>query len=297
MSLTRSIAPPRLRIAPRRLRLALAALVAFALLVGGGWLWLRSSSLVGVQRVTVTGESGPDAPAIRSALISAARNMTTLDVRIGQLRAAVSSFPEVKNLRVSTQFPHGMRIQVIEQLPVAAIDAGGRRVAVAGDGTLLHDVSATSSLPLIPLSVPPGGPRLSEPSAAGAVALLAAAPYQLLSRIAQVTTESGHGLVAQVRNGPSIYFGDASRPRAKWASATAVLADSSSNGAAYIDVTDPGRPAAGAGTAAASSAGLTSPASAATAGASPTAVQTVQAGPSATTPTGGATASTASSGG
>jgi cell division protein FtsQ len=228
-----------------RLRLTLAALAAVALLLAGAWLWLRSSPLVGVQRVTVTGQSGPDAVAIRSALSSAARSMTTLDVRVGRLRAAVSSFPEVKDLRVSTQFPHGMRIRVVEQLPVAAVDVGGRRIAVAADGSLLHDVSATASLPLIPLGILPGGPRLTGPAAAGAVALLAAAPYRMLTRIAQATTVTGHGLVAQFRDGPSIYFGDATRLRAKWASVTTVLADPSSNGAAYIDVTDPGRPAAG----------------------------------------------------
>ena len=189
-------------------------------MLAGGWLWLRDSSLVAVQQVTVTGQTGPDAAAIRSALASAARSMTTLDVRIDQLRTAVSPFPEVKDLRVSTQFPHGMRIRVIEQLPVAAVEVGGRQIPVAADGTLLHDVAAASSLPLIPLAVPPGGPRLTDPAAARAVTLLAAAPYQLLSRISQVTTVAGHGLVAQVRGGPSIYFGDATDLRAKWISAS-----------------------------------------------------------------------------
>jgi cell division protein FtsQ len=246
----------RRRIAPRTLRLATIGVVGVGLLLFGAWSWFSSSSLVAVQRVAVTGQRGPDAASIRGALIAAARNMTTLDVNMGQLRTAVAPFPEVKDIRVSTQFPHGMRIRVIEQLPVAAVEVGGRRIAVAGDDTLLHDASATSSLPLIPMSIPPGGPRLTEPSATAAVALLAAAPYQLLSKIAQVTTVSGHGLVAQLRAGPSIYFGAPADLRAKWISASAVLGDSRSSGAAYIDVTDPARPAAGAGAAAAASAGL-----------------------------------------
>jgi cell division protein FtsQ len=246
------------RIAPARLRLVLAVVVVLVVVVGGGWLWLRSSSLVAVQRVTVVGQSGPDAAAIRLALTSAARSMTTLNAGVSRLRAAVASFPEVKDLRVSTQFPHGMRIQVIEQLAVGAVQVGGRRVAVASDGTLLHDITATTSLPLIPLTVPPGGPRLTDPAAANAVALLAAAPYQLLSRVSQVSTVAGHGLVAQVRGGPSIYFGDAAELRAKWDSATAVLGDSGSAGSSYIDVTDPVRPAAGAGGATATTASASS---------------------------------------
>jgi len=71
----------------------LATLLGVGVLFVGAWFWLRDSSLVAVDRVSVSGQSGPDAGPIRSALISAARNMTTLDVRIDQLRAAVYPFP------------------------------------------------------------------------------------------------------------------------------------------------------------------------------------------------------------
>ncbi len=137
-----------------------------------------------------------------------------------------------------------MRIRVIEQIPVATVTVAGRQIEVAGDGTLLHADSGAGSLPTIPLSVAPGGPRLTG-WALGAVAVLAAAPYQLLPHISQVANDPGHGLTAQVRGGPSIYFGSASRLGAKWTAATAVLADHSSIGADYIDVSDPARPAAG----------------------------------------------------
>jgi cell division protein FtsQ len=219
-------------------------------LLFGAWLWLRDSSLVAVSRVTITGATGSDAGAIRSALRSAARNMTTLDVQMAQLRTAVAPFPEVRRLRVRTAFPHRMMIAVIEERPVALVEIGNRQVPVASDGTILRAVSVTASLPTIPLSVLPVGRRLSEGRAGEAVALLAAAPYQLLPKISQVTFVTGHGLVAQLRGGPSLYFGNAGRLAAKWNAATAVLADTGSAGAAYIDVSDPGRPAAGAGTSA-----------------------------------------------
>ncbi len=242
------------RIRSRRFRLwrprLLLALIVLLAALAGAWLWLRDSSLVAVQRVSVTGQSGPDAAKIRSALIAAAKTMTTLDVQVGRLRTAVAPYPAVKDLQVSTQFPHGMRIRVIEQNPVGAVTVGGHTTAVAADGTLLHDVVAAKALPAIPLRVPPGGARLTDPSALGAVAVLAAAPYQMLAHVSQVTTSSAHGEVAQLRDGPAIYFGDTSRLRAKWASVTEVLADPGSAGAAYIDVSDPARPAAGASTAA-----------------------------------------------
>jgi cell division protein FtsQ len=231
---------------PRMLRPRIAiALLALLASAGGAWLWFRDSPLVSVQRVLVSGESGPDAAQIRSALIAAARTMTTLDVRIERLRTAVAPFPIVKEVRVSTSFPHEMRIRVIEQIPVAAVVAGGRAIAVTGDGTLLHDVAVSPALPQVPVRVPPGGSHVRDGDALSAVRLLAAAPYGLLAHVSQVTSTPAHGLVAQLRNGPSVYFGDASAVAAKWAAAVAVLADAGSAGAAYIDVSDPQRPAAG----------------------------------------------------
>ena len=62
-----------------------------------------------------------------------------------------------------------------------------------------------------------------------------------------MTTVAPHGLVAQIRGGPSVYFGDDTELSQKWIAASVVLADPGSAGAEYIDVTDPQRPAAGSG--------------------------------------------------
>jgi cell division protein FtsQ len=245
----------RALIASRRARIVAISLVGVLLLLGGGWLWFQDSSLVAVQQVTVTGESGPDAGAIRSALVSAARGMTTLDVQTRQLYSAVSAYPVVRSLQVTTQFPHGMRIHVVEELPVAVVTAAGRRVAVASDGTLLHDLARIPVLPRIVLAVPPGGPRLNEPPALEALDAATAAPRPLLSRISQISTVRGHGVVALLHDGPAVYLGAPNELRRKWAAALAVLDDPGSAGASYIDVTDPGRPAAGVGRTATSSSG------------------------------------------
>jgi cell division protein FtsQ len=241
-----------LRRLPRPGFRALAVVVALLALAGGVWVWLRNSSLVAVQRVTIVGVSGRDAHQIRAALSSAAHNMTTLDVKMSALRTAVAPYPVVKHLHVSTGFPHRMRIEVVEQVPVAMISAAGVRVAVSADGTLLHGTSLASSLPTISLPVSPGGTRVSG-STLRVVRLLAAAPYQLLPKVSQAFGGSAQGLEAQLRDGPKLYFGDDDDLAAKWAAAAAVLADSGSAGADYIDVSVPSRPAAGAGSDTASS--------------------------------------------
>ena len=75
------------RVVPRRLRSLHTLVLVLALLLVAwlGWLWYRGSSFVRVQRVTVTGLSGPDVPQIRNALSSAALEMTTLNVSIAKL--------------------------------------------------------------------------------------------------------------------------------------------------------------------------------------------------------------------
>ena len=228
-------------------RRALLVAVALVIVLGGAWMWFRDSPLVSVQQVTVSGQSGADAGQIRAALESAARTMSTLDVQLGRLRRAVAPYPVVKDIRVTTHFPHGMDIEVVENVAVGALDVGGQKIAVAPDGTLMHDVTVPGSLPTIPVSVAPVGPRVTSGAAAGAVKLLSAAPDELLAKISQVTTVAPHGLVAQVRGGPSIYFGDATELSQKWIAASEVLGDPGSAAAVYIDVTDPQRPAAGAG--------------------------------------------------
>jgi len=154
---------------------------------------------------------------------------------------------------VTTSFPHRMRIEVTEQVPVATISGGGQQVAVSADGTLLHGSTIPGSLPTIPLSVSPGGTHVTG-ATMRIVRLLAAAPYQLLSKVSQASESGTQGLVAQLRNGPKLVFGTDDQLTAKWAAAAAVLADPGSAGAEYIDVTVPSRPAAGAGSDSGSSA-------------------------------------------
>lgn len=246
-----SMASRRRRRLPRPGPRFLAAVLVLVVVAAGGWMWLRNSSLVAVRQVTIVGVSGPDAAQIRSALRSAAHGMTTLDVKASALRTAVEPYPVVKHVHAVTDFPHGMRIEVQEQVPVAVVGGGGSQLAVSADGTVLRDASLTSALPTITLGVVPGGTHVTG-AALAEVRLLAAAPYPLLAKVGQVSSDAAHGLIAELRNGPKVYFGGGDQLGAKWAAAAAVLANPSSAGADYIDVTVPSRPAAGTGSDAAS---------------------------------------------
>jgi cell division protein FtsQ len=224
---------------PRVVLVAAAALAVLAL----GWLWLRDSSLVAVNRVTITGVSGPDASRVRAVLEDAARDQTTLHVSNGELRTAVAAYPQVKDVRVTTHFPHGLDIEVIEHNPVAVIVADGRRIPVSGDGRFLRSVQP-GDVATVQMTNVPGGDKLSDRRASQAVEMLAAAPDALRSKVADVWTGS-HGLSARMRQGPLLYFGTTERLAAKWTAVARVLADPDAAGALYLDVRVPERTAGG----------------------------------------------------
>jgi cell division protein FtsQ len=229
----------------RRLRIALLAMLVVLPLLAGGWLLLRKSSFVAVEHVKVSGLNGPQARAIEAALDGAARQMSTLDVRTGALRAAVASFPVVRTVRAIPSFPHALRIEVIEQLPVAALTVDGTRTAVAADGVVLGPALLSNALPVLAgYHEALVGARVQGPNVLAAVAVLGAAPTPLRRALARVYT-GPDGLTAAFRSGLLAYFGDGARPHAKWTALARVLADPSSAGASYVDVRLPERPAAG----------------------------------------------------
>jgi cell division protein FtsQ len=225
--------------------------VALAGLAVAGYFLVRSTSLSAVRHVRVVGVSGPEASQIRGALDTVARNMSTLDVDRAAFHNAVAAYPEVKSVSASTSFPHSMTIHVVEQNPVAVAVGSGRRTVVSGDGTLLPNLRAPAGLPTITLKVAPAGSSLAGVPRKEAE-VLAAAPTRLLRRISSASFDPQHGFIATLRDGPQLYFGGSHRLAAKWNSVVAVLATPSSAGAAYIDVTDPSRPAAGRGASSAS---------------------------------------------
>ncbi|MFI4984775.1 MAG: cell division protein FtsQ/DivIB [Solirubrobacterales bacterium] len=225
--------------------MSLLALLLAAPPLAGGWLWLRHSSLVSVEHVQVSGVQGPDASAIDAALVGAARQMSTLDVHLGALRAAVAPFRVVRDVQARSSFPHGLHIRVIEQPPVAALAVGAARTAVAADGAVLGPALLSSSLPTVTAgSVPATGERVHDASLTAALTALGTAPAPFAKLLVRAFT-GPKGLTVTMTGGLIVYFGDGSRPHAKWLSLARVLSDPSSAGASYVDVRLPERPAAG----------------------------------------------------
>ena len=220
-----------------------AAVIVLAGLGVGGWLWLRDSSLVEVTAVRVTGATTSDEARIRSALESAARDMTTLHVREEILHDVVARFPSVADLKVDADFPHRLNIEVVEHRAVAALDVDGRRTPVSGGGIVLTGVMADEDLPSIRRDQLPQG-RVDDARTRALLAVAAAAPQRLLARGERLWW-GDEGLTLDLRDGPPLIFGGRDDAPAKWAAAARVLAEPSAAGATYLDLRVPGRVAAG----------------------------------------------------
>ena len=224
---------------------ALAVLVVLAVAAGGAWTWFRDSSLVAVKDVYVLGLSSSDENRIRTAIKNAALDMTTLHVRHDQLQAAVAAFPSVKELKVTTDFPREMTIEVVERHPVAVVESGGRRVAVGAGGLLMRGLRPDPALPTVRMRGATGANgRLTDGRALAAVSVLGGAPEELRERT-EYAFYGPRGLTLDLEDGPRLIFGNDRQVAAKWAAATRVLADKRASGATYLDVRVPERVAAG----------------------------------------------------
>jgi cell division protein FtsQ len=231
---------------PRARRWLLVSAVVAALLAALYMLWLRDSSLVAVEQVTVTGLTGEDSDRVRTALAATAETMTTLHVDEARLQDAAAAFPVVARVEAKPDFPHGMEIHVVEHRPVALAVAGGREQPIAGDGSVLEGIAVEGDLPTIDLHVAMPQDRLGPGAARDAALVAGAAPPVISRRLDAIGREGGaRGVVAELEDGTELVFGTADALAAKWAAAIRVLAAKDVDGATYVDVRIPERPVAG----------------------------------------------------
>lgn len=252
--MTGAISAARLRLAPwgralapgPYLRRRLMTLSCAVLVLAAAYmLWLRDSSLVAVKQVSVSGLSGKTAEDARAALERAAKESTTLHVDRAAIERAAEAFPAIRALVITPDFPNALTIRVVEHRPVAVLELGARKIAVAGDGSILPGLAGKVALPGIEIEGALPTRQVGPGPALDAVRVAGGAPAVITGRLEKIEREGGRGVVVQIKDGPELVFGDASRVAAKWAAAIRVLADRDAAGAEYVDVRIPERPAAG----------------------------------------------------
>jgi cell division septal protein FtsQ len=240
----RKPAAPR-TLAARVTRILAIGLVLAAALAAGYMLWFRNSSFVAVEKVSITGMSGPERAAVEDALRRSAREMTTLNVDDAALDAAVAGFPTVVGVEADASFPHDLAITVEARPPALLVTAGKRSAPVAGDGTILTGVdTGAQELPSIALGeIPAQGALTGEGLEIARV--MGAAPVALRQLVEEVSYGGTEGVEVVLEGGIPVYFGPGDHAAEKWQAAAAILADPEIDTLTYVDVRVPDRPSLG----------------------------------------------------
>lgn len=228
---------------PETWKLAVAV-VLVVLTAVASWALVRNSSLVKVEQVRVVGLGGHyDKPA-REALTAELMQMTTMNIDEDALRGVLGNYVDINDLRVETDFPHGATVFVDVRRAVVVAKINGRTVALTADGEIIEGARGLSLLPRIDVGGTITGGRVTDGKAVGAVKVLGAAPDVFLRKVDTVEW-GGRGLTITLDKGLILYFGNFEDARLKWRDVAAVLASSTTDGATYVDLRAPGRPAIG----------------------------------------------------
>lgn len=237
----------------RRRRLALVTVVALVLAIAAAAALL--SPLTSVQVIEVAGAQRTTAAEVRAASGLTARP-PMIRVDEAQVRAAIAALPWVKEVVLDRQWPRTLVVTVVERSPAAVapcqatgtssclIDATGRVLA-----PLSADPKGAAALPRlvgVPAAGPPGATVAD--AARGPLAVAVALPEALRPLVTGVRGEGSEvalDLQAPGRSEtpPVIRLGGADRIPEKLTAAATVLARTSVNGVAVLDVRVPESPA------------------------------------------------------
>ena len=231
------------KLKPTRKGIAITLLIAVALAMPA-WLMVRNSSLVAVEQVRVVGLGGYYDKQARRAVVTAAEQMTTMNVDQQQLSDAAGAYVNVAGIKVDADMPHKLTVYVDVRRPVAAARIGNEMVGLTSAGLILQSSTKPTNLPAIEAAGPLLNDHITDAKALAAVRVLGAAPDVLLREVKSVKW-GRNGLMVVLAKGVKLYFGDSAHANAKWRGAAAVLADPVTRGAAYIALRAPGRPAVG----------------------------------------------------
>jgi cell division septal protein FtsQ len=216
----------------RRVRPLVALVLAVLLVAAGVWaVWF--SPLLAANHVDVTGTRALAPVVVRNAAqVPLGHPLARVD--LNAVRTRVAALPEVKDVRVTRAWPHGVSIRVTERTAVAVVPRGSGFQGLAADGVLFRTYDARPpGLPVV--RDLPGADTEARREAARVVGSL---PAAVLSRVDHVSVRTIDDIQLVMRSGRQVMWGDSTQSVQKAEVLTALMRLKSSE----IDVRVPGRP-------------------------------------------------------
>jgi cell division protein FtsQ len=238
-------------------RYGLLFAVAAVLVVGAAlFVWLRSSDVFAVERVTATATASVTSDDIARAT-SPALGVSLLRVSTSAIEKALLALPYVRSAQVYRDFPHTLEVHIVEYRAAARVRAAdGTTWLVSEDGRVLAKVDppAGASLPLLisetPLS-PVAGATIPEAVAASLpVATLlrdgqADATLQPIASLKEIDVSAGGEVSVKLSSAMELRLGQPSKLESKLKAAAEIIQQClrDQKQVEYVDVSVPDRPA------------------------------------------------------
>jgi cell division protein FtsQ len=220
-----------------------------AIAAGGAYALARQTAIFDVQTISVDGAPPALAAKVRQAAATAmGRSLVSLDG--AAVVARVEGLPPIASATYDRAFPHTLRITVRPERPIAILRAGSHGWIVATSGRVLQRVLLGTHRNLPRIWIPATsdvtvGSVLDPQSGRDAARVLAPLHDRHLPRRVVAVTYAGGDLTFALAGGIELRFGRAEALRLKLAIARRILPRLDST-AAYLDVSVPERPVAGA---------------------------------------------------
>lgn len=213
-------------------RYLLAAAVVLGLL-GTGVYFVYFSSTLSVQGVDVVGTETLDADDVLvAAAVPTGGPLATVDLVAIERR--VGSLAPVRSVDVTREWPHDVRITVVERVPVAVVERGGAFRAVDVEGVVFNSYKrAPAGLPRIKADAANDVDALHE-----AVAVVSALPPQVASVVDHLDLVSADQIDLVLDGDRQVHWGSSEQSKQK-GEVLLVLLDQP---AAVYDVSVPGQP-------------------------------------------------------
>jgi cell division protein FtsQ len=222
----------------KRLKWVLIATAVIAVVVGG--LAVLGSSLFDVQDVEVEGAVYTDEEAL-AGIVEDLHGSPVLRIDTDDVERQVEQIPWVRDARVTTDFPHGVKIEIVERQPALAFEGDDGRFRVIDDEGRVLDVLDGRPVDYL-LLTSPEGPALAAgrfaPEGFGAAASLVQALTPRMSARAEsvAVTPDGSDLRLTLGGGTEVRFGAAEDLIAKLVRLQTVLEEHAGEPLSVIDV-------------------------------------------------------------
>lgn len=194
--------PPR----RRRRRWWLAAVISVVLLVAGLIAYLVFSPALALRTLEVQGNELVPEDQV-SAALAPLMGVSLTQIGDDDVRALLADFPPIEDVSVAAVPPSTLSVSVVERVPVAILENGGRFLLIDSEGRELTSVPDREAvaLPLID-----GGTNAVNSNVFSSIAeVLAALPADIRERLVHASAKSIDSVELKLMDGKTIFWGSA----------------------------------------------------------------------------------------